>query len=416
MDPRLEWEATMAVILIGTLDTKGKEIEFVRGRLSACGIDTMVVDGSCLGTPTIAADVPREALFEAAGESLIELQQAADRGTAVSAAAKGARAVALDLFARGKVDGVLGLGGSAGTTIGTAAMRALPFGVPKLMVSTLASGQVRPFVGPRDILMMHSVTDISGINRISRTVLGNAAAAMAGMVTTTHEDDADLDRPILTATMFGVTTPCVERCRAIAESRGFETLVFHAVGTGGEAMESLIADGLVAGVLDVTTTELADELIGGVLSAGPDRLTAAGKRGVPQVISVGALDMINFGPRDSVPEKFANRRLYVHNENVTLMRTTPEENDRIGRRIAENASAATGPTAILLPLRGVSAIDADGQPFWDPEADAALFAAIRRTVAGNVELIESDRHINDPSFAEMLVAKLVDMVGADTGR
>jgi uncharacterized protein (UPF0261 family) len=306
------------------------------------------------------------------------------------------------------------LGGSAGTTIGTAAMRALPFGVPKLMVSTLASGQVQHYVGVRDVMMLNSVVDISGLNRISRTVLTNAAQAMIGMVQSSFsgkaQASASAEKPLITATMFGVTTPCVEACRKIAESAGYEVLVFHATGTGGRTMESFIADGMIAGVLDITTTELADELVGGVLTAGKDRLTAAGLHGVPQVISLGALDMVNFGPPETVPDRFKGRRFYQHNPTVTLMRTTPEENDKLGKEIAEKASAAKGPTAILVPKKGVSAIDREGQPFGWPEADAALFASLRNWLAPHVQMIELDMHINDPSFAEALTRTLLAMV------
>jgi uncharacterized protein (UPF0261 family) len=305
----------------------------------------------------------------------------------------------------------MGLGGSAGTTIATAAMRALPVGVPKLMVSTLASGQVQHFVGTRDVTMMYSVVDIAGLNRISRAVLDNAAAAMAGMVSARKESKPTAaDKPVVAATMFGVTTPCVEAARRILEAAGYEVLVFHATGTGGRTMEGLVRDGLIAGVLDVTTTELADELAGGILSAGPDRLTAAGLMGVPQVISVGALDMVNFGPRDTVPDWYKHRLFYQHNPAVTLMRTTPEEMDRLGKGIAEKTSAAGGPTCVLLPLKGVSAIDAEGKPFWWPEADAALFQSVRNWIAPYVELVELDLHVNDPAFAAACANKLLEMM------
>jgi uncharacterized protein (UPF0261 family) len=403
----------MAVLLIGTLDTKGVEIAFVRDRLRQSGVDTLVLDAGVLQPPAFPADVPREEVFAATGTSLAAIQQAADRGRAIDAAARGAARLARDLHAQGRVDGVLGLGGSAGTTIGTAAMRALPFGVPKVMVSTLASGQVRQYVGVRDILMLNSVVDISGLNRISRRVLANATAAMAGMVAAIRSQDSaagEPDKPLVTATMFGVTTPCVEAARRAMEANGYEVLVFHATGTGGQTMESFIADGLIRGVLDLTTTELADELVGGVLTAGRDRLTAAGLHGVPQVISLGALDMVNFGPPETVPEKFRGRRFYQHNPTVTLMRTTPEENDRLGKEIAEKASAARGPTAVLVPHRGVSAIDREGQPFWWPEADAALFASLRQWLSPHVELIEADQHINDPAFAETAARTLLRLL------
>jgi uncharacterized protein (UPF0261 family) len=403
----------MAVVLIGTLDTKGAEYQFVRDLLTQAGLSTLVIDAGVLGPPPFLPDVPREAVYRAAGTSWEAVARAADRGRAVEAAARGAAKVVSDLHAQGKVDGILGLGGSAGTTIGTAAMRALPFGVPKLMVSTLASGQVKQYVGVRDILMLSSVVDISGLNRISRQVLTNAAHAMIGMVRQAHRGPSvGSDKPLITATMFGVTTPCVEQARKLVEQEGYEALVFHATGTGGLTMESFIRDGLIRGVLDLTTTELADELVGGILTAGKDRLTAAALRGVPQVISVGALDMVNFGPPDTVPEKFHGRRFYQHNPTITLMRTTPDENDRLGKEIAEKASAARGPTAVLVPLRGVSAIDAEGQSFWWPEADAALVQSLRNWMSPAVELIELDLHINDPRFAEAAARKLLGYLTA----
>jgi uncharacterized protein (UPF0261 family) len=404
----------MAVLLIGTLDTKGVEVGFVGDVLRRAGVDTLVLDTGVLGPPALPPDVRREEVFAAAGTSLASVQKAADRGQAIEAAARGAAQLARDLHARCRVDGVLGLGGSAGTTIATAAMRALPFGVPKLMVSTLASGQVRQWVGVRDILMLHSVVDISGLNRISRSVLANAAGAMIGMVQRRGEAAAPGpgdDRPLVAATMFGVTTPCVEASRRVVEQDGYEVLVFHATGTGGQTMESFVADGLVRGVLDLTTTELADELVGGILTAGPDRLTAAGLRGVPQVISLGALDMVNFGPPETVPEKFRGRRFYRHNPTVTLMRTTPEENDRLGKEIAQKASAARGPAAVLVPRRGVSAIDREGQPFWWPEADAALFQSLRHWMSPHVELLDLDLHINDPAFADAAARTLLRLLG-----
>lgn len=401
----------MPVILIGTLDTKGTEFAFVRDLLQAAGLATLVVDAGVLQPPAFAPDVARDQVYEAAGTTLAAVVRAGDRGEAVAAAARGVARIVADLHAQGKVDGVLSLGGSAGTTIGTAAMRALPFGIPKLMVSTLASGQVKPYVGVRDVMMLPSVVDVSGLNRISRTVLTNAAHAMIGMASgrgrLADGEQPAVDKPLVTMTMFGVTTPCVEACRKRVESAGYEVLTFHATGTGGMTMESFIGDGLISGVLDVTTTELADELVGGVLSAGKDRLTAAALKGVPQVISVGALDMVNFGPPDTVPARFRGRRFYQHNPTVTLMRTTPEENDQLGKEIAHKASAARGPTAIVLPLKGVSAIDAEGKPFWWPEADKALFDSIRLWRAPQVELIELDAHVNDPAFAAACAEKLL---------
>ena len=402
----------MPVLVVGTLDTKGVEIAFVRDRLIAAGVPVTIADAGVLGEPTFAPDISRTELFQVAGSSADDLKRNADRGQAIEAAAKGAAKIAERLHQAGQLDGVLGLGGSAGTTIATAAMRAVPIGVPKLMVSTLASGDVRPYVGTRDVMMVNSVVDVAGLNRVSRVVLANAADAMIGMIQGRVAEvgsRSDTDKPVVTATMFGVTTPCVSAARSQLEASGFEVLTFHATGIGGRTMEGLIRDGLVSGVLDITTTELADQLAGGVMAAGVDRLTAAAIRGVPQVISVGAVDMVNFGPPDTVPEKYKHRRFYQHNPTVTLMRTTPEENDKIGKEIAEKACAANGPTCILLPLRGVSAIDKEGGPFWWPEADQALFQSIRNWVYG-VELVELDLHINDPAFAAAAAEKLMTMM------
>lgn len=402
----------MAVLLVATLDTKGTETAFVRDHLRAAGLEVIVADAGCRGEPGFAAEIDRQTLFREGGTELASVQH--ERGLAVEAAARGATAVARRL----QPQGVFGLGGSAGTTIATAAMRVLPVGVPKVMVSTLASGQVRPYVGVRDLCMIHSVVDICGLNRISKRVLINAAQAMIGMLQPppvlpsdpAANDPSAGNRATIGATMFGVTTPCVEAGRAALEAAGYEVLVFHATGTGGQTLEGLIRDGELAGVLDVTTTELADELVGGVLSAGPDRLTAASFRGIPQVISVGALDMVNFGPRESVPEKFASRRFHLHNPTVTLMRTTPEENDALGKQIAYRASAARGPVAVFLPLRGVSALDVEGGPFWWPEADKALFDSLRLWAGPTVKLVEMDCHINDPAFAAAMVSQLRAML------
>jgi uncharacterized protein (UPF0261 family) len=404
----------MSIYLLATLDTKGPEAVFVRDRLRELGQCVTLVDTGCLGQPSVAAEITREAVFSAAGTTLEHAVARADRGEAIAAAARGAATIASSALARQELCGIVALGGSAGTTIGTTAMRGLPLGIPKLMVSTLASGQVRPYVGDKDILMLNSVVDIAGVNRISRQILGNAAAAMAGMVRDRLRVEVS-DRPLIAASMFGVTTPCVQQARVILEDAGFEVLVFHATGNGGQAMESLIADGLIAGVLDITTTELADELVGGVLSAGPERLTAAGRAGVPQVISVGALDMVNFGPPDTVPEKFRARKFHQHNPTVTLMRTTADENARLGDEIGRKASAARGPTCVMLPLQGVSAIDREGQSFDDPAARRQLFDAIR-SHRGPFELVELNCHINDAEFATTAARKLMQMIASPAAR
>ena len=398
-----------SVFLFATLDTKGREADFVRGLLTSYGVSVTLVDVGALGTPVVAADISRDRVFELAETTIAAVRKNADRGDAVTKAAAGAARLAREAHARGELSGVLGLGGSAGTTIATTAMQALPLGVPKVMLSTLASGMVRQFVGDKDIFMLNSVVDIAGINRVSREVLSQAARAMAGLVQHPRPDPQQNDKPLVAATMFGVTTACVERARETLERAGCEVLVFHATGNGGQAMESLIGEGLIAGVLDVTTTELADEHVGGFLSAGPDRLTAAGKAGIPQVVSTGALDMANFYAPESVPAKFKDRLFYKHNANVTLMRTTREENERIGASIAHKLSAAKGPVAILLPARGVSAIDKEGQPFDDPAARKALHDAIRFGVHG-ISVTELDLHINDPEFADAAANKLLELM------
>src|SRR5882672_9596956 len=397
------------VYVLATLDTKGVEAAFVRDQLARLKVPAKIVDTGCMGVPAVQADISRDEIFHLAGTSLAAMREKNDRGEAVKAAAKGVTALMAELHARKDVGGVLGLGGSAGTIIGASAMRALPIGVPKVMVSTLASGTVRQFVGDKDILMMNSIVDILGINRISRPILTNAARAVAGMVALPASASEGADKPLVAATMFGVTTKCVMRAKEQMETAGFEVLVFHATGNGGQAMETLIAEGLIAGVLDLTTTELADELCGGFLTAGPERLTAAGKAGIPQVVSVGAVDMVNFYAPDSVPAKFKGRKLYSHNPVVTLMRTTPEENARIGADLGRKLAAASGPKAILLPKRGVSAIDAAGQPFDDPEARRSLYSAIREHAKG-VEILELDHHINDPEFADAAARKLLDLM------
>ena len=395
----------MSVVIVGTLDTKGEEIGFARDVLEAQGVDVHVVDVGVMGDPEFDPDTTASEVAEAAGTTLDALREAGDRGEAIEAMGEGASAVATRLHDEGRLDGVLGLGGSSNTSIATAAMRALPVGVPKVMVSTMASGDTEPYVGARDVMMLYSVADIEGLNRLSRQVIANAALAMVGMVTNNPDVEVE-DKPTVGITMFGVTTPCVQAAREYLEERGYETIVFHATGTGGRAMESLVEEGVIDAVLDVTTTEWADELVGGVLSAGPERLDAAGERGIPQVVSTGALDMVNFGPRDSVPEEFEGRQFHVHNPQVTLMRTTPEENAELGQIVAEKLNAATGPTALAVPLGGVSMLDVAGEEFHDPEADRALFDALREGIDDDVELLELDADVNDEEFARTIAAKL----------
>jgi uncharacterized protein (UPF0261 family) len=406
-------EGVPAVLLLGTLDTKGDEFEFLRERLRLAGVEALLADVGTLEPARAEADIPREQVGAETGVDVKALGEAGDRGAAIAAMAGAAAALARRLYEEGRIQGVLSAGGSGNTAIATAAMQALPVGVPKLMVSTMAAGDTSAYVGGVDVMMMASVTDVAGINSISARILANAAAAMAGMVSAPAPKPGD-GRPLVAATMFGVTTPCVTRAREELERRGYEVLVFHATGTGGKAMEALAEGGLLRGVLDVTTTELCDDLVGGVLSAGPARLEAAGRAGLPQVVSLGALDMVNFGARDTVPPKFEDRNLYVHNPSVTLMRTTPEECAELGRRIARKLAAATGPVSLFVPLAGVSMIDAEGQPFHDPEADAALFDALREGLEGSqVELIELDHNVNDEEFAIAMAEKLDDHLGAE---
>jgi uncharacterized protein (UPF0261 family) len=398
------------VVLVGTLDTKGAEYAYLRRRLEDAGLRVLLVDVGTLGAPTVTPDVSREEVAAAAAVDLSALGAAGDRGAAVSAMIRAAPVVVRRLHDEGRCSGVLAAGGSGNTAIATAAMRALPVGIPKLMVSTMASGDTAAYVGVSDVVMMPSVTDVAGLNSVSARVLANAAAAMAGMVTAAPVD-ATAHGPVVAATLVGVTTPGVTAAREDLERRGYEVVTFHATGTGGRAMEELVDSGFLAGVLDLTTTELADELVGGVLSAGPHRLEAAGRRGIPQVVSLGALDMVNFGPRETVPARFADRTFHVHNPSVTLMRTTPDECAELGRRLARKLCAATGPVAVFVPLRGVSALSVEGGPFHDRAADEALFAALRAGLAPHVERYELNTDVNDPEFAAAMAATLDAFLG-----
>lgn len=396
---------SMAIYVVGTFDTKRAELEYVTDLLKQTGASVITVD---VGTKSEAQEVNVSAQEVAAhhpdGQEVVFSD---DRGEAV-----GAMAVALEHFiqTRDDVAGMLGLGGSGGTALITPAMRTLDVGVPKVMVSTVASGNVAPYVGPSDICMMYSVTDVAGLNRISRQVLGNAAHAVAGMVANQipHVEDT---KPAVGITMFGVTTPCAEAVRKRLEN-DYDPLVFHATGTGGQSMEKLVDSGLVAGVIDLTTTEVADLLMGGVMSAGEDRLGAIARTGLPYVGSCGALDMVNFGAKETVPEKYQERNLYVHNSQVTLMRTTPEENAQIGRWIGDKLNQCEGPVRFFIPEGGVSMLDAEGQAFHDLKADKALFDALEETVQQTEQrkLVRSPHNINDPEFAGALVTSFLEIV------
>ncbi len=395
--------ATIAVL--GTMDSKGEEHGFVAALIRQRGHQTLVIDVGTLAPPTLAPDITREQVAIAGGIDLKSLAARRDRGESVAAMSDAAPLLLARLVAEKKIAGVISLGGGGGTAIATAAMRALPIGFPKVMVSTLASGNTAQYVGVKDIVMFPSIVDVSGLNHISRQILTRAAGAICGMVETTMPSAED--KPIIAASMFGNTTACVQHAQKLLENAGYEVLVFHATGTGGRTMESLIESGLVAGVLDITTTEWADELVGGILSAGPTRLEAAARTSTPAIIVPGCLDMVNFGPRETVPVKFADRNFYQHNPQVTLMRTTPEECEQLGKVIAKKLNASTGPVTVLLPRQAISIISALGQKFHDPAADSALFDSLSAHLRRDIHIIEMDCAINDTAFAEACVKALL---------
>ena len=390
-------EAT--VVLVGTLDTKGVEYAYLRERLREHGVAVLLIDAGVLDEPLVAPDVSRREVAEAGGADIEELAAARERGAALEAMGRGAAEIVRRLHAAGRLDGVAGLGGTGGSSVATAAMRALPLGVPKLMVSTVAAGDIRAYVGVTDITMMYAVADIAGINRISARIFSNAAAAIAAMARAETPPLGEA-RPLVGASMFGITTPCVAAARKRLEELGYEVVVFHQTGTGGRSLEGLIEAGLVTAALDVTTTELADELVGGVCPAAPERLETAARLGVPQVVSLGALDFVCMGPMEKVPERFSGRTFYRHTPEMTGMRTSPEECAELGRTIARKLNAATGPAALFVPLRGVSLLATEGQVFHDSAADEALFGALREGVdRARVEVHELDLDINNREFA-----------------
>ena len=403
--------ATIAIL--GTMDTKGEEHAFVAAQIKARGHQTLVIDVGALEPPKLAPNITREEVARAAGVDLAALVARKDRGEAVAAMSKGAPVILAKLVEERKIDGVISLGGGGGTAIGTAAMRALPIGFPKVMVSTLASGHTAQYVGVKDIVMFPSIVDVAGLNRISRQILTRAAGAICGMVEV--EPKAGADRPIIVASQFGNTTACVDHARKILEQEGYEVIVFHATGTGGRTMESIIESGMVAGVLDITTTEWADELVGGFLGAGPTRLEAAARHGVPAIVTPGCLDMVNFHGPESVPAKFEGRTFYPHNQQVTLMRTTPEECSQLGKIMAEKVNLSKGPVTVLLPGKAISVISAPGQKFHDPVADRVLFDTIKTYLRRDIEVIEMDCAINDPPFAEACARALLKNMAAGKG-
>jgi uncharacterized protein (UPF0261 family) len=395
------------VYAVATMDTKGAEIAFVAECIRSCGVEVMLVDVGTKDAAVGVPDVSREQV--AASRPHMNPLTMTDRGEAVTAMSAALTEFLVAEYSAGKVSGVIGIGGGGGTALISPALRALPVGVPKLMVSTMASGNVGPYVDCADLTMMYSVVDVAGINSVSRRVLANAAHAIAGMVR--HSLPPAAEKRTLGMTMFGVTTPCVEAVRKSLEAQGYDCLVFHATGSGDRAMENLVRSGLIQGVIDVTTTAVADELVGGVLACGPHRFDAILESRVPYVLSVGALDMVNFGAKETVSAKFLGRRFHIHNAQVTLMRTTAEENCQIARWIANKLNRSTAPLTLLIPERGISTIDAPGQPFHDPEADAALFEELERSVE-QTEQRQVKRlplHINDPEFAVSLMNEFLSL-------
>jgi len=398
------------VLLLGTLDTKGEEFGYLKEELEKNKIATIVMDAGTVGKPFFKPDITSEEVALAGGQKLKELQEKGDRGKSVETMMKGVAVLAGKLFDEGKIVGIMGMGGSSGTSLASSAMKAVPIGVPKLIISTVASGDTSGFVGEKDIIMLHSVADISGVNRISRTIFDNAIGAMIGMLKNKKTKKDYTEKPLITASMMGVTTDCISQARESLEKNGYEVVVFHAIGSGGKAMESLINDGLVDGVLDVTTVEMSNRLVGGVCDAGPKRMEAAGKKGIPQVVSCGGIDFVNFWT-NSVPEKFKKRKIYVHNPAVTLMRTTKEENEEVAKIIAGKLNKAKGPVAFFIPLGGFSSVDAEGQIFYDPEIDKAFIESLKKYIDPEiVEIIECNNHINDLEFSTKMVDYLMNLI------
>ncbi len=398
------------VVTPGALDTKGADYEFLVRGIRSYGVDALTVDFGVLGDPPFIPDVTNAEVARAAGVELSILRESKDKTLAMRVMAEGLSRILSRLYEEQRLDGVCGMGGTGGTTILSAGVRGLPIGIPKLLISTAASGDVSAYVGSADVTLMHSVVDVAGLNRISREIYTNAAAAIAGMVQAVRPEPAG-ERPLVAASMFGNTTACIDRARGSLDRAGYEVLVFHATGSGGRTMQRLAAEGLLAGLLDLTTTELADEVCGGVFSAGPERVQIGAPSAIPVVLAPGCVDMCNFGPRASVPREYNSRLLYEWNANVTLMRTNVEENRRIGGLIAETANRCTGAAVVLLPLRGVSMLDSQGGQFWDQAADAACFDAIRSQLNKGIPVIEVDSNINDPIFADRAVEVFLELIG-----
>lgn len=400
------------IAIVGTFDTKGEEYLYVKGLVEQLGLGTFTIHAGVFD-PLFTPNVSNKEVAAAAGYDIDEIVAKKDRALGMEALSKGMETIVPKLYQEGKFDGIISFGGSGGTSLATPAMRALPIGVPKVMVSTMASGNVSQYVGTSDIVMIPSIVDVAGLNKISKTIFKNAVMAIAGMVSLNDkfEDESEDEKPMVAATMFGVTTPCVDTAKAYLEDNGYEVLVFHATGTGGKTMEALVDSGYFKGVLDMTTTEWCDEIVGGVLNAGPNRCEAAVRNRIPQVASVGACDMVNYGPMDTVPAQYADRNLYKHNPTVTLMRTTVDENVQIGSMLASKWNAAESDMIVMLPEKGVSMIDADGQPFDGPEERKTLFDTIKNGINNDhVEILEMPNNINDKEFAETAAKKLIELM------
>ena len=397
------------VALVGTFDSKGTEYQYIKELLEKLDLKVFTIHTGVFES-SFVPDVDVAEIAAEADEDIASIRKRNDRAYATEVLSRGLKRLLPKLFAKGLFDGVLSFGGTGGTSLVAPGMRQLPIGIPKLIVSTVASGDTSVYVGTSDIMMMPSIVDVSGLNKISKRIFGNTVSAMAGLLNYRFETEED-ERPLVAATMFGVTTPAVNFAREYLEQNGYEVLVFHATGIGGRTMESLVSDGYFAGVLDLTTTEWADELVGGILNAGEHRLEAASLAKIPQVVSLGAMDMVNFGPFDTVPDQFKNRNFYKHNPTVTLMRTTVEENEKLGKIIASKLNLAKSETILVIPNGGFSAIDVQTGPFYCPEADKALIDSIKKHLTNeNVKLIEKEHAINDKAFAEFSAQQLINLM------
>jgi len=405
---------TKVIVIAGALDTKGQDFSFVKELIQARGHQTLFIDFGVLEPPSVEPDIPQDEVARAGGSTIEELRTRKDKTQAMKVMATGLAAIVRKLSDEGKLAGILGMGGTGGTAIATTAMRELPFGLPKVMVSTIGGGDISSYVGAHDVVILPSIVDVAGLNRISRTIYASAAGCICGMVEL-KKPPREHERPLIAASMFGNTTQCIERARSILEERGYEVLVFHATGSGGRTMQSLVEQGCVSALFDITTTELADEVCGGVFSAGLERIEIGAKRRNAAVFAPGCVDMCNFWERSKVPERYRHRQLYEWNPNVTLMRTNSEENERIGRLLADTANRCLGPTAVVLPLKGVSMLDSPGAPFWDPQADQSCFEAIRHNLRRDISLVEIDANINEPEFADKATEVLLKLLEGEKG-